>query len=171
MCLVFLFEKRLKLFFTTNLRAAYVACVFFPQNVGVDAHIFTFAIFAGAFMMRICGGLLFGYIGDKFGRKIALLLSILLMAISTTSMGCLPSFASVGFAAPIMLLLVRLCQGLSVGGQVCFTHACTKKASGECKEQYYIHNLSIFCVTACRYFCRLNRERSAWPRSILRRNR
>ena len=148
-----------------------VACVFFPENMGVNPHIFTFAIFAGAFMMRISGGLLFGYIGDKFGRKNALFLSILLMAIATTSMGCLPTFASVGFAAPIMLFLVRLCQGLSVGGQVCFTHACSKKASGKCKEQYYIHNLSIYCVIDCGLFCHLNRERSTWPRSILRRNR
>ena len=85
---------------------------------------FTFAIFAGAFMMRIAGGLLFGYIGDKCGRRNALFMSILLMSISTTLMGCLPTFAMVSYAAPIMLFMVRLCQGLSVGGQVCFWPAC-----------------------------------------------
>ena len=133
MCLVFLLENGRLKNFPANL---YVACVFFPQKMGVNRHIFTFAIFAAGFMMRISSALLFGYIGDKFGRKNALLLSILLMSIATTSMGCLPTFESVGFAAPIMLLLVRLCQGLSAGGQVCFMHACTKKASGKCKEQY-----------------------------------
>ena len=92
---------------------------------------FTFAIFAGAFVMRISGGLLFGYIGDKFGRKNALFLSILLMSIATTLVGCLPTFALVGFAAPILLFLVRLCQGLSVGGQVCFAHALTKKRDNQ----------------------------------------
>ena len=107
--------------FTTNLC---VACVFFPENMGVDPHIFTFAIFAGAFMMRISGALLFGYIGDKFGRKLALFLSILLMSVATTTMGFLPTFVSVGFAAPTMLFLVRLCQGLSYGGQVCLTRNC-----------------------------------------------
>ena len=112
----------------SNTIYALAACVFFPENAGVDPHLFTFAIFAGAFMMRIIGGLLFGYIGDKCGRRNALFTSILLMSISTTLMGCLPTFALLGFAAPIMLFLVRLCQGLSVGGQVCFMpDACAAK--------------------------------------------
>ena len=81
MCPGFSLKNDFKIF-TTNLC---VACVFSPQNMGVDPHIFTFAIFAGTFMTRISGALLFDYIEDKFGRKLALLLSILFMSIATTS--------------------------------------------------------------------------------------
>lgn len=59
-----------------------------------------------------------GYIGDKFGRKKALEISIFLMAFPTFTMGCLPSYQQVGFAAPILLTITRLLQGLSVGGQM-----------------------------------------------------
>ena len=83
------------------------------------------------FVFGVIGGMLFGYIGDKCGRKNALFLSILLMSIATTLMGCLPSYDMIGVAAPIMLFLVRLCQGLSVGGQVCFMPA-SKEGGKEC---------------------------------------
>jgi len=115
--------------------------------MGFDPHLFTFAIFAGAFMMRIAGGLLFGYIGDKCGRRNALFISILLMSISTTLMGCLPTFAMVSYAAPIMLFMVRLCQGLSVGGQVCFWPACEHR---EYFSMYFILKLcDSYATTAC----------------------
>lgn len=77
----------------------------------------TFGVFASGFLMRPLGGVLFGYVGDRLGRKRALELSVLLMAVATTAMGALPPYASIGLAAPLLLTLLRLLQGLSVGGE------------------------------------------------------
>mmetsp|Transcript_2143 Transcript_2143/g.3026 ORF Transcript_2143/g.3026 Transcript_2143/m.3026 type:complete len:546 (+) Transcript_2143:85-1722(+) len=95
-----------------------IADVFFPPQAGHAALIESFAIFGGAFLMRPVGGVLMGYIGDTYGRKEALELSIFLMAFPTFAMGCLPSFNQVGWLSVVLLLIVRLMQGLSVGGQL-----------------------------------------------------
>jgi len=67
--------------------------------------------------MRPLGGLLFGYIGDKYSRKKALLISVIMMALTSFAIGCLPTYDVIGVAAPILLTLVRLLQGMSVGGE------------------------------------------------------
>lgn len=77
----------------------------------------TFGVFAAGFLMRPLGGALFGYIGDRLGRKRALELSVLLMAVATTLIGLLPPHSSIGLTAPLLLTLMRLLQGLSVGGE------------------------------------------------------
>src|SRR5579875_594097 len=77
----------------------------------------TFGVFAAGFLMRPLGGVIFGYVGDRWGRKRALELSVLLMAVATTLIGLLPSHSSIGLAAPLLLTLMRLLQGLSVGGE------------------------------------------------------
>ncbi|HTU93172.1 MAG TPA: MFS transporter [Gemmataceae bacterium] len=77
----------------------------------------TYGVFATGFLARPVGGVLFGYIGDRMGRKRALELSVLLMAAATALMGLLPTHASIGLAAPLLLTLLRLLQGLSVGGE------------------------------------------------------
>lgn len=93
--------------------------VFFPPNQGGDAStIEAFAVFGGAFLMRPIGGMLLGYIGDVYGRKRALVISIFLMAFPTFAMGCLPTYAQIGPFAIVLLTIVRLLQGLSVGGQL-----------------------------------------------------
>jgi len=78
----------------------------------------SFTVYGGAFLMRPVGGLVIGYIGDKYGRKQALVLSLFLMAIPTFLMGCLPTYAQVGRLSTILLILCRLLQGMSVGGQL-----------------------------------------------------
>ena len=78
----------------------------------------SFAVFGGAFLMRPVGGIIIGYIGDKQGRKHALEISIFLMAAATTLMGCLPTYKQIGNPAILLLLMVRMLQGLSVGGQL-----------------------------------------------------
>jgi MHS family proline/betaine transporter-like MFS transporter len=90
---------------------------FLPDENPVASLLGTFGIFAAGFLMRPIGGLLFGYLGDRLGRKQALELSVLLMAGSTTLLAVLPSYATIGLAAPLLLTLVRLLQGLSVGGE------------------------------------------------------
>jgi MHS family proline/betaine transporter-like MFS transporter len=93
--------------------------VFFPKDQSEDLSVMeTFAVFGGAFLMRPVGGLVIGYIGDVSGRKKALEISIFLMAIATTLMGCLPTYQQIGNSAILLLLVVRMLQGLSVGGQL-----------------------------------------------------
>jgi MHS family proline/betaine transporter-like MFS transporter len=94
-----------QLFFTTD-----------PTSDGSLALILTYLTFAAGFISRPLGAVLFGRIGDKYGRKKALTASMILMAIPTGAIGLLPSYASIGIAAPILLLLIRIIQGLSLGG-------------------------------------------------------
>lgn len=92
--------------------------LFFPAHDPAASLMEAFAVFAGAFFFRPIGGLLFGYIGDRWSRKTAMLLSIAMMAVATCSMGLLPTYESAGIAAPLLLVAVRLLQGMSVGGQL-----------------------------------------------------
>lgn len=79
--------------------------------------VFTFATFAIAFLLRPIGGIVFGIIGDKYGRKIVLTTTIILMAFSTLLIGVLPTYNQIGVWAPILLLLARVLQGFSTGGE------------------------------------------------------
>jgi MHS family proline/betaine transporter-like MFS transporter len=97
--------------------APVLAKQFFPAEDRLTALLATFGVFATGFVMRPLGGILFGYVGDRLGRKRALELSVLLMAVSTGLMGMLPTYTVLGFAAPLLLTLLRLLQGLSVGGE------------------------------------------------------
>lgn len=95
-----------------------IADQFFPSQAGNAALIESYAIFGGAFLMRPIGGITMGYIGDKYGAQRALEISVFLMAFPTFAMGCLPTYSQVGILSPILLLIVRLMQGFSVGGQL-----------------------------------------------------
>jgi MFS transporter, MHS family, proline/betaine transporter len=95
---------------------AKIGYLFFPTDDPFVQIIATFAVFALGFMMRPLGGLLFGYIGDTFGRRIALATSMLGMSIATLSIAVLPSYQKIGILAPILLTLIRLLQGLCLGG-------------------------------------------------------
>ena len=95
-----------------------LALVFFPAEAPkAIALLYTFGIFAFGFLMRPLGAVLFGHIGDRIGRKPALVMSMSLMALATLGIGLCPSYARVGLLAPILLTLFRLLQGLSVGGE------------------------------------------------------
>jgi MHS family proline/betaine transporter-like MFS transporter len=80
--------------------------------------ILTFVTFAIGFLVRPLGGLLFGHIGDRFGRRTGLLITIFLMGLATVLIGCLPTYQQAGLAAPILLLALRATQGLCVGGDL-----------------------------------------------------
>jgi len=90
---------------------------FFPAGDEAVALIATFGIFAIGFLMRPLGAMFFGYIGDKYGRKNALALSIILMAFPTACIGLLPTYSAIGIWAPILLTIIRLVQGVAVGGE------------------------------------------------------
>lgn len=91
--------------------------LFFPQHDQYVGIIATYTIFAAGFLMRPLGGVIFGYIGDKYGRKVSLAISIVMMAIPTAAIGLLPTYESIGIWAPITLSFVRLLQGASIGGE------------------------------------------------------
>ncbi len=97
--------------------ATTIGALFFPKFSTFASLIATFGIFAAGFIMRPLGGVIFGHIGDKIGRKNALLWSIYLMAIPTTLIGFLPTYDQIGWCAPLLLTGIRLAQGLSMGGE------------------------------------------------------
>lgn len=91
--------------------------VFFPEADRALGTLASFGTYAVAFFMRPLGGIIFGHIGDKLGRKPALTITLLMMGIATVLVGCLPGYAAIGVAAPILLIILRMAQGLAVGGE------------------------------------------------------
>ncbi len=98
--------------------AAIFATLFFNSDNLLSGLLASYGIFAAGFIMRPVGALIFGYIGDRWGRKKALELSILLMAIPTALMGVLPGYVTIGLLAPLLLTTFRLLQGVAVGGEL-----------------------------------------------------
>ncbi|MFT7774247.1 MFS transporter [Roseateles sp.] len=95
----------------------YFSSAFFPSSDPVAQSMSTAAIFALGFFVRPIGGLLFGYIGDRHGRRLALMTSVMLMCGGSLLIACSPTYAAVGVWAPAILLIARLLQGLSLGGE------------------------------------------------------
>src|SRR3954465_14193191 len=90
---------------------------FFPHEDPVAQLLSAFGVFALGYLMRPVGGARIGHIGDRFGRRAALTFSVAAMAIPTFLVGALPGYQVMGMAAPIVLPLLRMIQGLSVGGE------------------------------------------------------
>jgi MHS family proline/betaine transporter-like MFS transporter len=90
---------------------------FFPSTSHLVSLLSAFGVFALAFMMRPIGSIIFGHIGDRYGRKRALMVSVSAMALSTFVIGLLPTYAQIGSLAPLILILLRMVQGASVGGE------------------------------------------------------
>ena len=97
--------------------AAIIAKQFFAGLDPTSAFIFALLAFAAGFIVRPFGALVFGRLGDMIGRKYTFLVTILIMGISTFIVGILPNYASIGVAAPIILIILRLLQGLALGGE------------------------------------------------------
>lgn len=92
--------------------------LFFPSFSSVAGTLAAFATFGAGFVARPLGGIVFGHFGDRIGRKRMLQISFLTMASSTVLIGCLPTHAQIGLAAPLLLVLLRLLQGFSAGGEI-----------------------------------------------------
>ena len=97
--------------------APVLADLFFPSSDPLDALLATYGVFAAGFLMRPLGAVFFGNLGDARGRKAALTYSVVMMSIAMVLIGLLPTHATIGVAAPIALLLLRMVQGFSVGGE------------------------------------------------------
>lgn len=104
-------------FFLYGALAAVISKQFFAGVNETTAFIFALMTFAAGFLVRPFGALLFGRLGDMIGRKYTFLATILIMGVSTFLVGLLPGYASIGIAAPILLVLLRMLQGLAIGGE------------------------------------------------------
>jgi len=98
--------------------APILAMLFFPPQNNLIPLLNTFVIFAVGYFARPLGAIVFGHYGDRFGRKKGMLVSIAIMAISTVLIGLLPTYAAIGIAAPICLVVLRFFQGIAVGGDL-----------------------------------------------------
>ncbi len=97
--------------------APFFAALFFPKGNDTAALLAAFATYAAGFLVRPFGALVFGRLGDLVGRKHTFLLTIVVMGVSTFAVGLLPSYEAIGMAAPILLVILRLLQGLALGGE------------------------------------------------------
>ncbi|GAA4680727.1 MFS transporter [Pseudonocardia yuanmonensis] len=98
--------------------AATLAAVFFPAADPATGLLSSLAVFAVAFFARPLGGFVWGAVGDRIGRKRTLALTVILMSVATTLMGVLPGYATIGVAAPVLLIVLRFLQGVSAGGEI-----------------------------------------------------
>ena len=91
--------------------------LYFPSEDPVVGTLLAFATFAVGFVARPVGGLIFGHIGDRIGRKRTLIMTMLIMGVATFAIGLIPSYGSIGVAAPILLIVLRVLQGVAIGGE------------------------------------------------------
>jgi MFS family permease len=101
-----------------GLFSVYFANQFFPSNDNLISIIASYSVFIIGYIARPIGGILFSHIGDEVGRKIVLVLTLVIMGIASIGIGLLPTYASIGIWAPILLLFFRLVQGLAIGGEL-----------------------------------------------------
>jgi len=104
-------------FYAYTAFALYFAGAFFPAADPVVQQLNAAVLFAATFLMRPLGGWLFGYLADHFGRRLSLTLSVVCMCFGSLMIAVTPTYASIGFAAPVMLALARVIEGLSLGGE------------------------------------------------------
>lgn len=118
--------------------AGIIATLFFPSDDRVASLLATFAVYAVGFVMRPIGGLLFGSLGDRLGRKNVLAVVILLMGGATGAVGLLPTYAQIGLTAPILLVAFRLLQGLSAGGEAMGSNALVAEHAPDHRRGMYV---------------------------------
>lgn len=145
--------------------ATLIARNFFSPQLPQAALLQTFLVFAVAFALRPLGGVIFGVLGDKFGRKAILSLTVLLMAGSTTIIGLLPGYSDIGIAAPILLTITRCIQGFSAGGEYAGACAYVMEHSPSRQRAWYgsfitVSTFSAFAAAAA-FTCLLDAALSA----------
>src|SRR4051794_11142232 len=104
-------------FYVYSFTALYFASEFFPKGNQTTQLLNAAGVFAAGFLMRPVGSWLFGWLADKRGRRFSMMVAVVLMCAGSLMVAVLPTYATVGFAAPALLLVARLLQGLSVGGE------------------------------------------------------
>ena len=149
-------------FYLYAILAPFFAGKFFPTGNQTAALLAAFATYAAGFLVRPFGALIFGRIGDLVGRKYTFLITIVVMGTSTVLVGFLPSYATIGLAAPIILVFLRLAQGLALGGEYGGAATYVAEHAPDGKRGYatsWIQTtatvgmfLALVIIAACRYF-------------------
>lgn len=124
-------------FYTYAFTSIYFAHAFFPKGSQTSQLMATAGIFAVGFFMRPLGGWLFGWLADVHGRKTSMVLSVLLMCAGSLMIACLPTYDTIGAAAPFLLLIARLAQGLSVGGEYGTAATYMSEVAGKGQRGFY----------------------------------
>ena len=133
--------------------APFFAALFFPPGNATAALLASFATYAAGFLVRPFGALVFGRIGDLVGRKYTFLVTILVMGLSTAFVGLLPTYESIGMLSPIILVLLRLAQGLALGGE--YGGAATYVAEHAPNEKRGLHTSWIQTTATLGFFLSL----------------
>src|SRR5499433_32046 len=123
-------------FYLYAILAPFFAALFFPSGNQTAALLGAFGAYAAGFLIRPFGALIFGRIGDLVGRKYTFLVTIVVMGLSTVLVGFLPSFSTIGFLAPILLVALRLAQGLALGGEYGGAATYVAEHAGDNKRGY-----------------------------------
>src|SRR3954465_4220714 len=151
-------------FYLYAVLAPFFAVLFFPPGNQTAALLSAFAAYAAGFLVRPFGALVFGRIGDLVGRKYTFLVTILFMGASTFLVGLLPTFASVGWRAPILMVTLRLVQGLALGGEYggaatyVAEHAPQDKRGYDTAWIQTTATLGLFLALLVIYLCRSNMD-------------
>ncbi|RZI46439.1 MFS transporter [Candidatus Finniella inopinata] len=143
--------------------APIIGKLFFPSFDPISQLLSAYGAFAAGYLARPLGGLFFGYIGDRHGRKKALVLTILFMAVPTALIGVLPTYEHIGGAAPVILILFRLLQGISMGGNYAGSITFTTEHSTKNRRGL----VGSFTVTSCLLGLMLGSAMAALFSSIL----
>jgi MFS family permease len=133
--------------------APFFAALFFPSGNTTAALLASFATYAAGFLVRPFGAIVFGRIGDLVGRKYTFLVTILVMGLSTAAVGFLPTYANIGMASPTILVLLRLAQGLALGGE--YGGAATYVAEHAPDEKRGLHTSWIQTTATLGFFLTL----------------
>ncbi|CAM3259847.1 glycine betaine/L-proline transporter ProP [Filibacter tadaridae] len=131
--------------------AVIIGKVFFPEVSGSTQLVFAFATFSVAFLVRPLGGMFFGMLGDRLGRKNILAITLIIMAIATLSIGLIPSYESIGITASILLLVARLVQGFSTGGEYSGAMTFIAESSPDKKRGFMASGLEVGTLVG--YIC------------------
>ena len=124
-------------FYTYAFTSIYFAAAFFPAGDATSQLLATAGIFAVGFFMRPLGGWLFGWLADRHGRKNSMVISVLLMCAGSLMIAILPTYGTIGAAAPLLLLVARLAQGLSVGGEYGTAATYMSEVAGKGNRGFY----------------------------------
>jgi MFS family permease len=155
-------------FYLYAVLAPFFAALFFPPGNQTAALLSAFAAYAAGFLVRPFGALLFGRIGDLVGRKYTFLITIVVMGASTFAVGLLPTYATVGWAAPILMVSLRLLQGLALGGEYggaatyVAEHAPNNRRGYDTSWIQTTATLGLFLALLVIWLCRSNMDAKAF---------
>jgi MFS family permease len=165
-------------FLTFSYFAVYISRTFYPQGAGAAALLATLATFGAGFITRPIGAVILGRMGDRVGRKPAMLITFTLMGLAIAGLALTPSFATIGYAAPALVLIFRLVQGFALGGEVGPTTAYMAESAPARRRGLYLSmqfatqdaatlTAGIVAVTLAHFLSDLELQNWGWRAAML----